>query len=144
MFQCYSCQSFHRISFVFFFLIVFPWKWKLHQTLCNPMDYTVQEILQATILEWVAFPFSRGSSQRRDQTQVSCICRQILDQLSHQGSPRVLESVAYPSPCRPSWFWNRTRVSCIPGGFFTNWAIREAQFLLCVTFSIHMWCRFNV
>ena len=40
-------------------------------TLCNPMDYTVHGILQARILEWVAFPFSRGSSQPRDQTQVS-------------------------------------------------------------------------
>ena len=42
-------------------------------TLCNPMDYTVHGILQARILEWVAFPFSRGSSQPRDQTQVSRI-----------------------------------------------------------------------
>ena len=40
-------------------------------TLCNPMDYTAHGILQARILEWVAFPFSRGSSQPRDQTQVS-------------------------------------------------------------------------
>ena len=32
-------------------------------TLRNPMDYTVHAILQARILEWVAFPFSRGSSQ---------------------------------------------------------------------------------
>ena len=32
-------------------------------TLCNAMDYTVRAILQARILEWVAFPFSRGSSQ---------------------------------------------------------------------------------
>ena len=39
-------------------------------TLCNPMDYTVHGILQARLLEWVAFPFSRGSSQPRDQTQV--------------------------------------------------------------------------
>ena len=31
-------------------------------TLCNPMDYTVHGILQARILEWVAVPFSRGSS----------------------------------------------------------------------------------
>ena len=37
------------------------------------MDYTVHGILQARILEWVAFPFSRGSSQPRDHTQVSCI-----------------------------------------------------------------------
>ena len=35
-------------------------------TLCDPMDYTVHEILQARILEWVAFSFSRGSSQTRD------------------------------------------------------------------------------
>ena len=36
-------------------------------------DYTVRGILQARILEWVAFPFSRGSSQPRDRTQVSRI-----------------------------------------------------------------------
>ena len=38
---------------------------------CDPMDYTVHGILQARILEWVAFPFSRGSSEPRDRTQVS-------------------------------------------------------------------------
>ena len=53
-------------------------------TLCDPMDYTVHGILQARILGWVAFPFSRGSSQPRDQTQVSP-CRQILYQLSHKN-----------------------------------------------------------
>ena len=37
-------------------------------TLCYPMDYMVPGILQARILQWVAFPFSRGSSQPRDQT----------------------------------------------------------------------------
>ena len=42
-------------------------------TLSDPMDYTVHGILQARILEWVAFLFSRGSSQPRDQTQVSHI-----------------------------------------------------------------------
>ena len=95
-------------------------------TLCDPLDYTVHGILQARILEWVAFPFSRGSSQPRDRTQVSHIAsglftswatrkpkntgvgslsllqwsfptqesnqgllhwRQILYQLSYQGSP---------------------------------------------------------
>ena len=35
-------------------------------TLCDPVDYTVHGILQVRILEWVAFPFSRGSSQSRD------------------------------------------------------------------------------
>ena len=47
-------------------------------TLCDPMDYTVHGIPQARILTWVAFPFSRGSSQPRDQTQVSCIAGRVL------------------------------------------------------------------
>ena len=47
-------------------------------TLCDPMDYTAHGILQARILEWVAFPFSRGSSQPRDQTQVSCIAARFF------------------------------------------------------------------
>ena len=42
-------------------------------TLWDPMDSTVHGILQARILEWVAFPFSRGSSQPRNRTQVSRI-----------------------------------------------------------------------
>ena len=46
-------------------------------TLCDPMDcslpgFSVHEILQTRILEWVAMPFARGSSQPKDQTQVSC------------------------------------------------------------------------
>ena len=41
--------------------------------LCTPMDYTVHGILQGKILGWVAFPFSSGSFQPRDQPQVSCI-----------------------------------------------------------------------
>ena len=40
-------------------------------TLCDPMNYIVHGILQARILEWVVVPFSRGSSQPKDQTQVS-------------------------------------------------------------------------
>ena len=35
-------------------------------TLCDPMDYTLHGILEARILEWVAFSFSRGSPQPRD------------------------------------------------------------------------------
>ena len=46
---------------------------QLCPTLCDPMDYTVHGILQVRILEWVAFSFSRGSSQPKDQTQVSHI-----------------------------------------------------------------------
>ena len=71
-------------------------------TLCNPMDYTVHGILQARILEWVAFPFSRVSSQTQWNSGFPH-CRQILYQLSHQGSPRILEWVAYPFSSGSSW-----------------------------------------
>ena len=47
-------------------------------TLCDPMDYTVHGILQARILELVAFPFSRGFSQPRDRTQVSRIAGRLF------------------------------------------------------------------
>ena len=40
---------------------------------CSPLGSSVHGILQARILEWVAVSFSRGSSQPRDQTQVSRI-----------------------------------------------------------------------
>ena len=60
-------------------------------TLFDPMDYTVHGILQARILEWVALPFSKGSSQPRDQTQGLLHWRRILYQLSYQGSPPLPE-----------------------------------------------------
>ena len=50
-----------------------PSKFKGKVTHATHMDYTDHEILQVRILDWVAIPFSRGSSQPRDQTQVSCI-----------------------------------------------------------------------
>ena len=53
-------------------------------------------------------------------------CRRILYHLSHKGSPRILEWVVYPFSSRSSWPRNWSGVSCIAGGFFTNWAIREA------------------
>ena len=74
-------------------------------TLCNPVDYTVHGILQARILEWVAFPFPRRSSQPRDRTQVSHIA----------------------------------------SGFFTNWATREVLHLpnLIVNRIAFIQCKLN-
>ena len=86
-------------------------------------------ILEAGILEWVACPFTKGSSQPRDWTRVSLIAGrfphrgQILYQLSHNRSPRILEWVAYSFSSGSSPRWNWTGVSCITGRFFTNWAI---------------------
>ena len=53
-------------------------------------------------------------------------CRQILYQLSHKGSPRILEWVAYPFSRGSSQPRNQIGVSWIAGGLFTNWAIRES------------------
>ena len=53
-------------------------------------------------------------------------CGQILYQLSYKGSPRILEWVAHPFSRGSSQPRNQTGVSCIAGGFFNNWAVREA------------------
>ena len=58
---------------------------------CDPMYYSppgpsVHGFLQARILEWVAMASSRGSSQHRDQTQVSCIAGRFFYHPRHQGS----------------------------------------------------------
>ena len=54
-------------------------------------------------------------------------CRRILYQLSHKGSPRILEWIAYPFSRGSSWPTNQPGVSCIAGRFFTTRAIREAH-----------------
>ena len=66
-------------------------------TLCNPLDYSppgssVRGVLQARILEWVAMPFPRGSSQPRDRTcisHVSCIGWWVLYHQCHLGTPQI-------------------------------------------------------
>ena len=58
-----------------------------HLTLCDPMNYTVHVILQARTLESVAVPFSRGSSQPRNRTQISCTAGFSLP-AEPQGKPK--------------------------------------------------------
>ena len=60
--------------------------------LCDPIDCilpgsSVHGVLQIRILEWVAMPSSRGSSQPRDRTQVLCIAGRFFNHLSYEGSP---------------------------------------------------------
>ena len=57
-------------------------------------------------------------------------CRWILYQLSHKGSPRILEWVIYPFSRGSSWPRNRIGVFCIAGRFFPSWATREALNLI--------------
>ena len=66
-------------------------------------------------------------------------CRRTLYQLSRRGSPRTLEQVAIPFSRGSSWPRNRTRVSCIAGGFFTTWATREAQEYQSGSLSLLQW-----
>ena len=72
------------------------------------------------------FPLLQGIFPTQGSNRGLLHCRQILYQLSHRGSPRILECIAYPLSIGSSWPRNRTWISCIAGGFFTNWAMREA------------------
>ena len=84
-------------------------------TLCDPIDSTVHGILQARILEWVAFPFSMGSSQSTSPTFQ-------VDFLLSEPCWRILEWVAYPFSRESSQPKDRTQVSPIAGEFFITWA----------------------
>ena len=67
-------------------------EWKSCPTL-QPHGYTVRGVLQARILEWVTIPFSKGSSQPRDQTQVSCIAGRFFTSWATREASMVLEDV---------------------------------------------------
>ena len=84
------------------------------------MDYTVHGTLQARTLEWVTIPFSRGSSQPRDWTQVSHIAGGFFTSWATREAQEYWSGQPIPSPGESSQTRNQTRVSCIAGGFFTN------------------------
>ena len=67
-------------------------------TLCSPVDYTVYRIPQARILESVAFPFSRGSSQPRDRTQVSRIEGEFFTSWAKREAQEYWSGQPIPSP----------------------------------------------
>ena len=94
--------------------------------LCDPVDCSTPGIClwdsPGKNTEVSCLLSSKWSFWPRDRTQVF--------HLSLQGSPRILECVAYPFSRESSQPRNRTGVSCIAGEFFTSWATRGAQFLL--------------
>ena len=97
-----------------YMLIFISWKesWKLKLLslvwlFVTPKYYTVQGILQARILEWVAFPFSRGSSQPKDQTQVSHIAGRFFTNWATR-EPKNTGVGAYPFSRGSSWPRNQT------------------------------------
>ena len=87
------------------------------------MDYTVHGILQARKLEWVAFPFSRGSSNPGTEPKSPTLQADFLPS-EPPGKPK--DTGVDPFSTGSSWFKNWTGVSCIAGRFFTSWAPREA------------------
>ena len=87
-------------------------------TLCDPMDYSppcssVHGILQARILEWVAIPFSRGSSQPRGQTQVSCTAGKVFTVWAIREVQEYCSGVATSPSKESSPLRDWTCVSCI-------------------------------
>ena len=68
---------------------------QLCPTLYHPMDYRVNVILQARILKWVAFPFSGGSSQSRDRTQVSLIAGEFFTSWATREAQYVYKCIYY-------------------------------------------------
>ena len=94
---------------------------------CDPMDYRVHGIFQARILEWVAFPFSRdipnpGIKPRSPVWQVDSLPAEPWEKPKNKevGSLSLLQQI-FPTQVL-NW------VSCIAGGFFTSWAMREVLF----------------
>ena len=85
-------------------------------------------ILQARILECVAFPFPRGSSQPRDWILVSQLAGRFFTSWATGKSETTgVGSLSLLQPSRSSQPRNHTGVCCIASRFFTNWAMREAQ-----------------
>ena len=72
---------------------------ELYLTLCDPMDCSppgssIHGTLQVRILEWVAIPFSRGSSWPRDQTLVSCIAGRCFTTWTTREAPIIISCMA--------------------------------------------------
>ena len=75
-------------------------------TLCDSLVCIVHGILQARILEWVAFPSFRGSSQPRDGTQVSCIAGRFFT--SWATREKHIDQINFMDS-----FWDKTQMSLI-------------------------------
>ena len=97
-----------------------------HPTDCSPLDSSVHGDSPGKNTGLGCHALLQGSFPTQALNPGLLHCRQILYHLSHQGSPRTLRWVTYPFSRGTSRPRNRTRVSCIAGRFFTNWATREA------------------
>ena len=96
-------------------------------TLCDSLDYTVHGTLQARILEWVAFPFSRGSSRPGDSTQVSHIAGGFFTSWATREAPIGLHDSANVKDLCPSQ-WYRFPIWNVSGSFQSLLSTLLSQF----------------
>ena len=116
------------------------WKWKLlsHVRL-STSPRTIQSMEFSRPEYWSGWPFSYpgdlpnpGIEPRSPALQVDSLAAEP------KGKPRILEWVAYPFSSGSSWPRNQTHISCIAGGFFTNWATRFRKLeVLVISFLPH-------
>ena len=99
---------------------------QLSPTLCDPVDYTVHGNCPGQNTGVGNLSLLQGIFQTQGSNPGLLHCRQILYHLSHKGSPRILEWVAYPFFRGSSRPRNWIGVFCTAGRFFTKWAIKEA------------------
>ena len=103
--------------------------WSLSHVRLFATPWTIQSMEFSRSEYWVGSLFLlRGIFPTQGSNPGLLHWRQILYQLSHQGSPRILEWVAMPFSRGSSWPRYQTQVFCTGGRFFTVWATREAQF----------------
>ena len=101
------------------------WKWKSLSLVDSATPWTIQSMKFSSGVG--SLSLFQGISLTQQSNPGFPHCRQVLSQLSHKGSPRILEWADYPFSRASSWPRNWTGVSCIAGGFFTNLDIRETQ-----------------
>ena len=124
------------------------WKAKVAQsclTLCDPINSTVHGILQVRILEWVALPFPRGSSQSRDQTQVSCIAGRFFTSWATEkpkktgvGSLSLLQGIFLTLESNQGLLHCRRILYQLiyQGNLYINWELRIKVTFLSLSYSV--------
>ena len=103
--------------------------------LCSPMNYTIHEILQVRILERVAVPWSRGSSQPRNRTQVSNIAGRFFTSWAIREAQLALFSPTWVGG--PGWLGHLFLQPLPNLGFFPSPAIHTASSYFSTLFLFH-------
>ena len=118
------CYSVRWVQVWPFFGIAFLWGWRMKTDLFQSCGL-LHGVLQGWILEWVALPFFRGSSQHKNRTQVSHTAGRFFTIWATREAQEYW-SVAYPFSSRSSQPRNQTKVSFIAVGFFYQLSYQES------------------